>query len=100
MFLISSNRLKLYINSLHLSLLYPFFDAVRLDMGKDRNYYIYIEEIHMDKWRQRLAGIDDDYLIGISNKGIVKRAYKDKEETAAEIEIGRASCRERVFGLV
>ena len=53
MFLISSNRLKLYINSLHLSLLYPFFDAVRLDMGKDRNYYIYIEEIHMDKWRQR-----------------------------------------------
>ena len=39
----------------------------------------------MDEWRERLAGIDDDYLIGISNKGIVKRAYKDKEETAAEI---------------
>ena len=34
----------------------------------------------MEKWRERLAGIDDDYLIGISNKGIVKRAYKDMEE--------------------
>ncbi len=34
----------------------------------------------MDEWRERLAGIDDDYLIGISNKGIVKRAYKDMEE--------------------
>lgn len=96
MFLISSNRLKLYINSLHLSLLYPFFDAMRLDMGKDRNYYIYIEEIHMDKWRQRLAGIDDDYLIGISNKGIVKRAYKDKEETAAEIVSAEEEARVKV----
>ncbi len=37
-------------------------------------------------WRQSLAGVDEDYLVGISNKGIVKRAYK----------IGRASCRERV----
>ena len=34
----------------------------------------------MDEWRERLAGIDDDYLIGISNKGIVKRAYKGMEE--------------------
>lgn len=41
--------------------------------------------INMDDWRERLAGIDDEYLIGISNKGIVKRAYKDKDETAAEI---------------
>ncbi len=39
----------------------------------------------MDEWSKRLAGIDDDYLVGISNKGIVKRAYKDKEESAAEI---------------
>lgn len=39
----------------------------------------------MSDWKSRLADVDDDYLIGISNKGIVKRAYKDKEETAAEI---------------
>lgn len=39
----------------------------------------------MSDWKSRLAAADDDYLIGISNKGIVKRAYKDKEETAAEI---------------
>lgn len=30
-------------------------------------------------WRQSLAGVDEDYLVGISNKGIVKRAYKDME---------------------
>lgn len=34
----------------------------------------------MGDWRSRLADVDDDYLIGIANKGIVKRAYKDKEE--------------------
>lgn len=39
----------------------------------------------MSEWKERLAGVDDDYLIGISNKGILKRAYKDKEESAAEI---------------
>ncbi len=39
----------------------------------------------MEDWSGRLAGIDDDYLVGISNKGIVKRAYKDKEEIPAEI---------------
>lgn len=32
-------------------------------------------------WKQVLDAVDDDYLIGISNKGIVKRAYKDKEES-------------------
>lgn len=31
-----------------------------------------------------LAKIDDDYLIGISNKGIVKRAYKDLEQASVE----------------
>lgn len=39
----------------------------------------------MSDWKSRLADVDDDYLVGISNKGIVKRAYKDKEEAAAEI---------------
>ncbi|MDE5950435.1 MAG: SWIM zinc finger family protein, partial [Acetatifactor sp.] len=33
----------------------------------------------MIDWRQSLAGVDEDYLVGISNKGIVKRAYKDLE---------------------
>ena len=36
-------------------------------------------------WKAVLEDVDDDYLIGLSNKGIVKRAYKDKGETAAEI---------------
>ncbi len=39
-------------------------------------------------WRQSLAGVDEDYLVGISNKGIVKRAYKDLE---AEGEGARAA---------
>lgn len=44
----------------------------------------------MEEWKTWLAGVDDDYLIGLSNKGIVKRAYKDKEESPARIEsIGR-----------
>ncbi len=34
----------------------------------------------MDGWKALLDETDDDYLIGISNKGIVKRAYKDKTE--------------------
>jgi len=43
----------------------------------------------MENWKEMLSDVDDDYLIGISNKGIVKRAYKDKEEVAAVIgEIG------------
>ncbi len=31
-------------------------------------------------WKQVLDAADEDYLVGISNKGIVKRAYKDREE--------------------
>ncbi|MCI9073711.1 MAG: hypothetical protein HFH80_13105, partial [Lachnospiraceae bacterium] len=42
----------------------------------------------MMDWRQSLAGVDEDYLVGISNKGIVKRAYKDLE---AEGEGARAA---------
>ncbi|MDE7334221.1 MAG: SWIM zinc finger family protein [Lachnospiraceae bacterium] len=34
----------------------------------------------MGDWKAWLADVDDDYLTGIANKGIVKRAYKDKEE--------------------
>lgn len=33
----------------------------------------------MADWRQSLADVDEDYLVGISNRGIVKRAYKDLE---------------------
>lgn len=37
------------------------------------------------EWKKYLAGVDDDYLIGLSNKGIVKRSYKDMEISKAEI---------------
>jgi len=39
----------------------------------------------MDNWKELLAEVDDDYLIGISNKGTVKRAYKDKEEVVSAV---------------
>ena len=52
----------------------------------------------MGDWGERLAGIDDDYLIGISNKGIVKRAYKDKEETTAEIVSAEDEAQVKVGG--
>lgn len=32
-------------------------------------------------WKRSLADVDEDYLVGISNKGIIKRAYKDLECT-------------------
>ena len=40
----------------------------------------------MDEMYQMLSQVDDDYLIGLSNKGIVKRAYKDLENAALSIE--------------
>lgn len=39
----------------------------------------------MSDWQSAFGEIDDDYLIGISNKGIVKRAYKDMETTPCMI---------------
>lgn len=33
-----------------------------------------------------MAGVDEDYLVGISNKGIVKRAYKDLEAEGSEAQ--------------
>lgn len=42
----------------------------------------------MDEMYQMLSQVDDDYLIGLSNKGIVKRAYKDLENAAVSIENG------------
>ena len=38
----------------------------------------------INEWKQRLNEADDDYLIGLSNKGIVKRAYKDLEAQNAD----------------
>lgn len=34
----------------------------------------------MNNWKTLLENVDDDYLTGMANKGIVKRAYKDREE--------------------
>ena len=42
----------------------------------------------MNEIYQMLSQVDDDYLIGLSNKGIVKRAYKDLENAAVSIENG------------
>lgn len=36
-------------------------------------------------WKTQLAEIEDEYLIGLTNKGIVKRSYKDKETAAIKI---------------
>lgn len=36
-------------------------------------------------WKKQLAEIGDEYLIGLTNKGIVKRAYKDKETAPVKI---------------
>ncbi|MDE6219839.1 MAG: hypothetical protein K2G51_05315, partial [Lachnospiraceae bacterium] len=39
----------------------------------------------MSDWESVFREIDDDYLVGISNKGIVKRAYKDMETTLCKL---------------
>jgi len=39
----------------------------------------------IENWNKLLAEVDDVYLTGIANKGIVKRAYKDKEEGSYEV---------------
>lgn len=39
----------------------------------------------MGDWESVFREIDDDYLVGISNKGIVKRAYKDMETTSCKL---------------
>lgn len=39
----------------------------------------------MKDWDTYLAEADDDYLVGIANKGLLKRAYKDKEETIYQV---------------
>ena len=39
----------------------------------------------MTDWKTILAGADDEYLAGLSNKGTVKRAHKDRETTPCEI---------------
>ena len=38
----------------------------------------------MADWKTQLAETGDEYLIGLTNKGIVKRAYKDKESACVE----------------
>ena len=38
-------------------------------------------------WKQILGVADEDYLVGISNKGIVKRAYKDREDIEGEVAV-------------
>ncbi len=58
----------------------------------------------MGNWKEWLEEIDDDYLIGIANKGLVKRAYKDKEagdyevmsmEEEAQVRVGEETVQVR-----
>lgn len=55
----------------------------------------------MDKLKNAVTAADDDYLTGLSNKGILKRAYKDLESSeisaaymdgSAYITIGKEKC--------
>ncbi len=55
----------------------------------------------MDDLKQALAAADDEYLIGISNKGVLKRAYKDLEtafvntgfiDKTADVTVDNAQC--------
>lgn len=39
----------------------------------------------MTDWKTILAGADDEYLAGLSNKGTVKRAHKDRETIPCEV---------------
>ncbi len=39
----------------------------------------------MRDWKQILAAADEEYLIGLSNKGTVKRAHKDMETVKAQV---------------
>jgi len=42
----------------------------------------------MSKLREFLGNVDDEYLIGLTNKGIVKRSYKDMENEQIEVGSG------------
>lgn len=39
----------------------------------------------MTDWKKELAKIDDEYLTGLTNKGTVKRAHKDRETAIVKI---------------
>lgn len=55
----------------------------------------------MDELKKAVSEADDEYLIGISNKGILKRAYKDLEnaeitsgfiDTSADVTVDNVQC--------
>lgn len=59
----------------------------------------------MEELKRLLGQTDDEYFIGLSNKGIVKRAYKDLEQEnpkaewsgkEAEVTLAGAVCRIRI----
>ena len=51
----------------------------------------------MGDWESVFREIDDDYLIGISNKGIVKRAYKDMDTISCKLlDIGQNEISEEI----
>ena len=42
----------------------------------------------MEAFKQMLTQTDDEYLIGLSNKGTVKRAYKDLDQESPAVTWG------------
>ena len=42
----------------------------------------------MEAFKQMLTQTDDEYLIGLSNKGTVKRAYKDLDRESPAVTWG------------
>ncbi|MBQ9990897.1 MAG: SWIM zinc finger family protein [Lachnospiraceae bacterium] len=54
----------------------------------------------MEELKQLLLQTDDEYLIGISNKGTVKRAYKDLEAENPKIEWMEKEARTELKGAV
>lgn len=47
----------------------------------------------MSELRDFLASVDDEYLTGLSNKGIVKRSYKDLEKEHVELSETASECK-------
>lgn len=51
-----------------------------------------------EELRELIGQVDDDYLIGLGNKGILKRAYKDLEQESPVAEWQQAETQEKAQG--
>ena len=46
-----------------------------------------------------VSSVDDEYLVGISNKGIVKRSYKDLEKERVELSVTENECKGKLMDI-